>query len=59
MVRFDIAGRFAVSVDDVRESALDVLRHRVLVSFHGQAEGVMPDDVVKAVLAHVEPPAFD
>ena len=55
-VRALLEGRFAVSVDDVREVALDVLRHRVLVNFHGQADGVSPDDVVNAVLAHVNPP---
>ena len=50
-----LAGRYSVSVDDVRSCALEVLRHRVLVSFHGQAEGVAADDVVRAVLEHVVP----
>ena len=52
-----LAGRYSVSIDDVRACALEVLRHRVLVSFHGQAEGVAPDDVVRAVLEHVVPAA--
>lgn len=58
-VRALLAGRFAVSTDDVRDAALEVLRHRVLVSFHGQAEGVSADDVIRAVVAHVQPPSFD
>ena len=58
-VRALLAGRFAVSTDDIRAAALEVLRHRVLVSFHGQAEGVGQDDVVHAVLNHVQPPTFD
>jgi MoxR-like ATPase len=49
-----LAGRFAVSADDVRAVAPAVLRHRVLVNFQGQAEGVTPDSIVKAVLGHVQ-----
>ena len=57
-VRALLAGRFAVSVDDVRDAAMDVLRHRVLVSFHGQAEGITPDDVVRSVLETVQAPSM-
>jgi len=52
-----LAGRFAVATDDVRAAAMDCLRHRVMIGFHGQAEGVTPDAVVDAVLAHVQPPS--
>ena len=48
-------GRFAVSSEDVRQVAPDALRHRVMVNFQGQSEGVTPDAVVQAVLAHVSP----
>ena len=58
-VRALLAGRFAVSVDDVKAVALPVLRHRVLINFHGLSEGVTPDAVVAAVLDHVEAPTFD
>jgi MoxR-like ATPase len=54
-VRALLAGRFAVANEDVRGVALDALRHRVMVSFQGQAEGVSADDIVKAVLAEVRP----
>lgn len=54
-VRALLDGRFAVSVDDVRDVAMEVLRHRVLVNFHGQADGVTPDDIVTSVLSHVNP----
>jgi MoxR-like ATPase len=40
----------------VRDAAMDVLRHRVLVSFHGQAEGITADDVVRSVLETVQAP---
>ncbi len=46
------AGRAHASVEDVRSVARPALRHRVLLSFEGEAEGVSPetllDDVLKA-----------
>jgi MoxR-like ATPase len=39
--------------------ALPVLRHRVLVSFAAEADGVTTEQVVAAVLAHVREPASD
>ena len=43
-------GRFAPSFADVRRVALPALRHRVLLNFDGEAEGVTADAVVAAVL---------
>ncbi len=43
-------GRFAPSVDDVKASALPALRHRVLLNFEGEAEGVKTDDVLNTIL---------
>jgi MoxR-like ATPase len=43
-------GRFAASVDDVRASVLPALRHRVLLNFEGEAEGVKTDQVLEAIL---------
>ena len=51
-----LAGRFAVSTDDVRAAAPAVLRHRILINFQGQSDGVTPDRIVQAVLEHVQPP---
>jgi len=51
-----LAGRYSVASEDVRGSALDVLRHRVMVNFQGQADGITPDDIVTAVVASVKPP---
>ena len=42
-----------VSPADVQAVALDVLRHRVLVSYEAEAEGVTPDHVVSTLLAQV------
>ena len=52
-----LAGRYAVSSDDIRNVAADVLRHRVLVNFQGQAEGFTPDYVIEKVLEHIAVPA--
>jgi MoxR-like ATPase len=46
-------GRFAASVDDVRAVALPALRHRILLNFEGEAEGIKTDQVVEAVLKKV------
>jgi len=44
-------GRFAPSFADVRRVAVPALRHRVLVNFDGEAEGVSSDTIVEAALA--------
>jgi MoxR-like ATPase len=43
-------GRFAASVDDVRAALHPALRHRVLLNFEGEAEGVKTDQVIDAIL---------
>jgi MoxR-like ATPase len=53
-VRALLGGRFAVSCQDIRDAALPVLRHRMLLSFEGHSDGVKPDELVKAVLASVK-----
>jgi MoxR-like ATPase len=49
-VRALFDGRFAASIDDVKATALAALRHRVLLSFEGEAEGVAPDRVISEIL---------
>ena len=44
-------GRFAPSFDDVRRVALPALRHRVLLNFEGEAEGITTDALLGEVLA--------
>jgi MoxR-like ATPase len=46
-------GRFAASVDDVRAVALPALRHRILLNFEGEADGIKADQVIDAVLKKV------
>jgi MoxR-like ATPase len=52
-----LAGRFHVATEDLRRVAAPVLRHRVLVNFQAEAEGVEPDALVAGLLEAVRPPA--
>ena len=45
-----------VTPEDVRSIGLDVLRHRVLLTYEAEAEEVTSDDVVNRVLGAVEVP---
>ena len=51
-----MAERYAVSCDDIRAVAADVLRHRILVNFQGLAEGFTPDHVIENVIESVQAP---
>ena len=46
-------GRFNVSFDDVRRVALRSLRHRLILSFEGEAEGIDPDQIIEDLLTRV------
>jgi MoxR-like ATPase len=48
-------GRPAVSLDDVRAVAPPVLRHRLLVNFQAEAEGIDAEVVVERLLSAVRP----
>jgi MoxR-like ATPase len=52
-IRSLFEGRFAASIDDVRTVALPALRHRVLLNFEGEAEGVKTDEVLKEIMKHL------
>jgi len=48
-----LAGRYNVAFEDLRAVAPAALRHRILLNFEGQAEGVSTDDVVEEVVKAV------
>ena len=48
-------GRYNVAYDDLREAALPALRHRLILGFEAQAEGLTTDAVIQDVLAQVRP----
>ena len=51
-------GRYHVAKDDIRAVALPALRHRIIMNFQGQAEGMRTDLVIQDILDNVEAPAM-
>ncbi|MBW8198674.1 AAA family ATPase [Flagellimonas abyssi] len=49
-----LEGRLAVTLEDLQTVALPVLRHRVLVNFRAEAEGITSDTVTKEILKAVQ-----
>ena len=48
-------GRLVAAPEDVAAVALPVLRHRVLVNFQGEADGIDTDAIIARLLSHVRP----
>jgi MoxR-like ATPase len=48
------AGRFKVSFDDIRAAVPSALRHRVLLNFEAEADGVSADAVIANILEQIE-----
>lgn len=51
-----LAGRDFVTPEDIHAIAHDVLRHRILLSFEAEADGVVSDDFISALLKLVAIP---
>ena len=51
-----LQGRDYVDPEDVRAIVNDVLRHRLMLSYEAQGEGVSADKVIAAVVEHVALP---
>ncbi|HWE63661.1 MAG TPA: MoxR family ATPase [Chloroflexota bacterium] len=45
-----LEGRFNAAIDDIRTLALPALRHRILLNFEAQADGLSPDQVIADLL---------
>ncbi len=43
-------GRLAVTLDDLKQVAIPVLRHRIIINFKGEAEGIDSDNVTQELL---------
>ncbi len=48
-----IDGRFNVSFDDIEAMALGALRHRLILNFEAEAEGITTDHVIGQILRDV------
>jgi MoxR-like ATPase len=51
-----LAGRGHVVPDDVRAVAHDVLRHRIILTYEGDAEGITPDAIIDDLLRTIRLP---
>ena len=51
-----LRGRGHVTIADIRDLALDVLRHRIVLSYDGLSEGVSVDELLERVLGAVPRP---
>ncbi len=51
-----LSGRLAVGLEDIKETAYPVLRHRILVNFKAEAERINSDAVTDEILAKVVGP---
>ena len=49
-IRALLEGRYAVSIDDIRHVAPPALRHRLIMNFEGEAEGIKPDTIIGEIL---------
>ncbi len=45
-----------VTPEDVKSVAYDIMRHRILISFEGEADGIDSEQVIKKILERVEVP---
>ena len=55
-VRALLKGRTHVTIDDIEALAAPVLRHRVVPTFHAEAEGVTVDHIVQHLLKNTKRP---
>ena len=53
-VRAILDGRYNVAREDIQAVALPSLRHRLILSFEGEAEGIDPDDIIQHLLTEID-----
>ena len=51
-----LADRDFVTPEDIQEIAFDVLRHRIILSYEAEAEGISPDRFIEKLLTHIAVP---
>ncbi len=49
-VKCVLEGRFTPNIDDVKYASVPVLRHRIIMNFNAEAEGISSADIVKRIL---------
>jgi len=51
-----LAGRDFVTPEDIQEMAHDVLRHRIILSFEAEAEGISKDHFIQTLISRIAVP---
>lgn len=46
--------RANVSIKDIQKVAIPALRHRIILSFEGEAEGITPDEIIQNILEEIK-----
>ena len=54
-----LRGRGHVEIDEIRDLAADVLRHRIVLSYDALSEGVTSDELLEQVLSAVPEPGAE
>ncbi len=49
-----MSGRYNVSFGDIRRAAYPSLRHRIILSFEGEADSITPDKIIESILISVK-----
>ncbi len=52
-------GRYHVAYEDIKAVAIPVLRHRILMNFNAEADGITSLDIINRLLENVEPPPVE
>jgi len=48
-----VKGRYNVSFSDLKEAAFPALRHRMILNFEAEAEGIRPDAILEKIMAEI------
>jgi MoxR-like ATPase len=51
-----LKGRAHVSIEDIQKLAAPVLRHRILLNYRAEANGVRVENIVERLLQHIKSP---
>jgi len=57
--RAALDGRYTPTTEDVRAIAPSVLKHRVVLNFRAEAEGIKPEDIIQEILDGIHPQGTD
>ena len=52
-------GRFNVAIDDIRAVAMPAFRHRIILNFEGEAEGITTEAIVRTILDAIPAPSVE